>query len=81
LYSLAESGIGCFICGLSVGALVYADDILSLFPTASGMWTRLYLYDVFANDLSVVFNAVKTNGLWFKGMQNSASYYKKLLAF
>ena len=45
------------------------------------MRTRLYLCDVFANDLSVVFNAVKTNGLWFKGRQNSASYYKNPLAF
>ena len=81
LHSLAESGIGCFIGALFVGALVCADDIVLLFPTASGMRTRLYLCDVFANDLSVVFNAVKTNGLWFKGRQNSASYYKNPLAF
>jgi len=52
LHLLAESGIGCF-----VGALVYADDIVLLSPTASGMWTLLHVCDVFANDFSVVFNA------------------------
>jgi len=40
------------------------------------MRTLLRLCDVFANDFSVVFNAVKTKCLWFKARQNSASYYK-----
>ena len=61
LYSLAESGVGCFIGRLFVGALVYADDIVLLSPTAFGMRTLLHLCDVFANDFSVVFNAVTTN--------------------
>ena len=58
LYSLAESGVGCFVGRLFVGSLVYADDIVLLFPTASGMRTLLHLCDVFANDFSVVLNAV-----------------------
>jgi len=81
LYSRAESGIGCFIVRLFVGALVYADDIVLLSPTASGMQTLLHLCDVFANDFSLIFNAVKTKCLWLKARQNSASYYKNPLAF
>jgi len=78
LYSLAKSGIGCFIGRLFVGSLVYADDIVLLSPTASGMRTLLHLCDMFANDFSVVFNAGRTTGKWlsFKARQNSASYYK-----
>jgi len=57
LHLLAESGIGCFIGRVFVGALVYADDIVLLSPTASGMRTLLHVCDVFANDFSVVFNA------------------------
>ena len=60
LYSLAESG---FIGRLFVGALMYVDDIVLLSPTASGMRTLLNLCDAFANDFSVVFNAVKTKYL------------------
>jgi len=59
LYSLAESGIGCFIGRLSVVALVYADDIALLSPTASGMRMLLHLCDVFANDFSVVLMLLK----------------------
>jgi len=57
LHLLAESGIGCFVGRVFVGALVYADDIVLLSPTASGMRTLLHVCDVFANDFSVVFNA------------------------
>jgi len=81
LYSLAESGVGCSIGRLFVGSLVYADDIVLLSPTASGMRTLLHLCNVFANDFSVVFNAAKTNCLWFKARQDSASYDKNPLAF
>ena len=37
-----------------VGALVYADDIVLLSPTASGMRSLLRLCDTFASDFSVV---------------------------
>jgi len=66
LYSLAESGVGCFIGRLSVGSLVYADDIALLSPTASGMRTLLYLCDVSLRTIFSRFYGVKTKCLWFK---------------
>jgi len=57
LKSLAVSGVGCFIGRLFVGALVYADDIVLLSPTANGMRTLLHLSDEFASDFAVIFNA------------------------
>jgi len=81
LHSLAESGVGCFIGRVFVGALVYADDIVLLSPTASGMRTLLHVCDVFANDFSVVFNAAKSKCLWFRTRRISASYYNKKLSY
>ena len=49
LHALAESGVGCSIGRFFVGALVYADDIVLLSPTASGMPSLLRLCDAFAS--------------------------------
>ena len=59
LYSQAEPGVGCFIGRLFVGALVYADDIVLLSPTASGMRMLLHLCDVFANDFQSFLTLLK----------------------
>ena len=64
LHSVAESGVGCFIGRVFVGALVHADDIVLLSPTAAtGMRTLLHVCDVLANDFSAVFNAAKSKCL------------------
>ena len=81
LHALAESGVGCSIGRFFVGALVYADDIVLLSPTASGMRSLLRLCDTFASDFSVVFNAAKSKCLWFKARSNSASYCNNAPSF
>ena len=63
LKSLAVSGVGCFIGRLFVGALMYVDDIVLLSPTANGMRTLLHLFDEFASDFAVIFNAAKSKCL------------------
>jgi len=74
LHSLAESGVGCFIGRVFVGALVYADDIVLLSTTAAtGMRTLLRVCDVFANDFSAVFNAAKSKCFTVYGSKLGAS--------
>jgi len=70
LHALAESGVAARLADFFVGALVYADDIVLLSPTASGMRSLLRLCDTFASDFSVVFNAAKSKCLWFKARNN-----------
>jgi len=74
LKSLAVSGVDCFIGRLFVGALVYADDIVLLSPTANGI--RLHLCDEFDSDFAVIFNAAKSKCLWFKPRRSYAVYYR-----
>ena len=81
LHTLAESGVGCSIGRFFVGALVYADDIVLLSPTASGMRSLLRLCDTFASDFSVVFNAAKSKCLWFKARSNSTSHCNNAPSF
>jgi len=74
LDSLAESGVGCFIGRVFVGALVYTDNIVLLSHTAAtGMRTLLHVCDVFANDFSAVSNAAKSKCLTVYGSKLGAS--------
>jgi len=60
LCALQNSGVGCYIGHMFLGALAYADDIVLLAPTPSAMRTMLTLCDNFADDLHIVFNANKS---------------------
>jgi len=60
LCALQNSGVGCYIGYMFLGALAYADDIVLLAPTPSAMRTMLALCDSFADDLHIVFNAKKS---------------------
>jgi hypothetical protein len=63
LVELSNSGIGCFIGSSYVGALAYADDIVLLSPTPSGMRRLLSLCDKFAEENDIIFNASKSKCL------------------
>ena len=57
---LSESGVGCYIGNVFVGALAYADDIALLAPTSSAMWCLLRICDEYGQQFSVMFNAAKS---------------------
>ena len=57
---LSESGVGCYIGRVFVGALAYADDIALLAPTPSAMWRLLRICDEYGQKFSVMFNAAKS---------------------
>ena len=63
LVALKNSGFGCYIGGMFLGALAYADDIVLLAPTPKAMRELLQLCDSVAGDLRVIFNAAKSKCL------------------
>jgi hypothetical protein len=63
--SLKNSGFGCFIGRMFLGALAYADDIVLLKPTPRAMRSMLALCDDFANEFHIIFNAKKSKCLYF----------------
>ena len=56
---------GCFIGGMFVGVLVYADDIVLLTPTPNAMRELLTICDDFSSEFDVTFNSMKSKCLYF----------------
>lgn len=65
LLRLSLSAVGCFIGVNFVGAIAYADEIVSLTPTPSAMRKPLSIYDVYASEYDTVFNAQKSKFIVF----------------
>jgi len=66
LYRLSRSSCGCHIGKTFAGALGYADDIVLLSPTYSGLDTMLDICKSFAAEYDVMFNPAKTKLLVFE---------------
>jgi len=62
---LHDSGFGCYIGEVFLGALVYADDLVLLAPTPAAMRHLLILCDNFAINYDIVFNASMSKCLHF----------------
>ena len=60
LQRLYESGVGCYIGNVFVGALAYADDVVLPAPTHSAMRRMLRVCEDFTKDFSVIFNPTKS---------------------
>jgi len=60
LQQLYNSGVGCFIGKVFVGALSYADDVALLAPTPSAMRKMLKICEEYGSEFSVVLNASKS---------------------
>jgi len=60
LQRLYESGVGCYIGNVFIGALAYADDVVLLDPTHSAMGRMLRVCEDFAKDFCVKFNPTKS---------------------
>ena len=50
LHRLRKSGLGCHVGGLFAGAVGYADDLLLLAPSRSGMERLLKICEVYAKE-------------------------------
>jgi len=62
---LHDSGVGCYIGEVFLGALAYADDLVLMAPTPAAMRHLLILCDNFAINYDIVFNASKSKCLHF----------------
>ncbi|CAL4163386.1 unnamed protein product, partial [Meganyctiphanes norvegica] len=60
LEKLKRNGIGCFIGHHFVGALGYADDIILLCPTFSGLKKMIKICEEYAEEHSILFNGNKS---------------------
>ena len=64
---LNNSGCGCYIGNNFCIAVAYADDLLLLSPTVTGMKRMLSICETYANDHKILFNAKKSQVLFFPG--------------
>ena len=65
LCKLQNSGFGCQIGHLYVGALGFADDLILICPTESGIQKMLKICESYAADHDLVFNGAKSKLLIF----------------
>ena len=65
LEKLKDSGIGCHIGHIFVGALGYADDLILLCPTVVGLNKMIKICEEYANEHDILFNGKKSKYLIF----------------
>ena len=78
ILALKESGIGCHLNGMFVGAFIYADDVTLLAPTSMALKAMLSTCTDFAASHNLLFNASKTKCMYFNDagsqLQNTAKF-------
>ena len=78
ILALKESGIGCHLNGMFVGAFIYADDVTLLAPTSMALKAMLSICTDFAASHNLLFNASKTKCMYFNNagsqLQNTAKF-------
>jgi hypothetical protein len=67
---LNEAKIGRFMGEDFVGVFVYADDVTVIAPTPSAMRMMLKIYDSYAAEFDIKFNASKTKCLYYPSKLN-----------
>ena len=67
LSDLSKSGSGCYIGNVFMGAFAYADDIVLLSPSYSGLKSLLKVCEHFSDMFDIVFNASKSKLMVFNG--------------
>ena len=73
LTMLKEFGIGCYVGCTFVGALAYADDVVLLCPTKTGLLKMLNICKQFSCKYDVVFNANKSKLIVYSNIQTSVN--------
>ena len=64
ILALKESGIGCHLNGMFVGALIYADDVTLLTPTSMALKAMFNTCTNYAASHNLLFNASKTKCMY-----------------
>ena len=70
LKSVSEMNVGCSIIGHKTNVIAYADDIVLLAPTASGVQKMLDKLCLLLENLCMTVNATKSNYIVFKKRKN-----------
>jgi hypothetical protein len=70
LCKLRDSGIGCHVGNYYMGCLAYADDVVLLCPTRSGLQKMLDNCLEYADAYKILFNGTKSQYLVFNGRGN-----------
>jgi hypothetical protein len=65
LCELEKNGIGCHVGNMYSGTFMYADDIILLCPSVSGMQNMLITCHKYASDFDIIFNAGKCKLIMF----------------
>lgn len=65
LEQLKMSNVGCHIGHIFSGAFAYADDIILLSPTRSGMQAMINICETFSREYCISFNASKSKHVYF----------------
>ena len=78
ILALKESGIGCHLNGMFVGAFINADDVTLLAPTSMALKAMLSTCTDFAASHNLLFNASKTKCMYFNDassqLQNTTKF-------
>ena len=80
LIELRKLGVGCYIADVFLGATAYADDLLLMSPTRSGMAAMLKVCEKFATEHNISFSVheipakSKTKVVYMCGDMNFRSY-------
>ena len=78
-------GLGCRLHDVFPGIMVYADDVILLSPSRSGLQEMLKVMEKFANKNNIVFSThevpskSKSKCIWFNGKSGICKYPKELL--
>ena len=75
LLKLKRNGTGCFVGHLFCGAVGYADDIILLCPTLSGLKEMITICENYALEHNILFNGSKSKLLIFGREYDNPNVY------
>ena len=67
---LRKKGVGCFILGVFLACLLYADDICLLAPSRGSMQSMLQICEEFCHEFNLAFNVKKSKSMIFGSTNN-----------
>ena len=65
VFQLRNTGLGCYLAGIFVACVLYADDVCLLAPTRKALQLLLDTCNSYANDWCIKYNEKKTKVMFF----------------
>ena len=65
IHILSSLNVGCFICGIFVAALLYADDMALVSPSVKGLQRLLRACEAYCRDWDICLNPKKSRNMYF----------------